>query len=87
MKTFKQYLENRMQEDLTSKAMTKLYYQNGLSPDVIARMGINDLSNLLQQSELGDSSITPVRFAAMVKLAARMSTNNIKINPTTPEDE
>lgn len=77
-----------MQEDLASKAITKLYYQHGLAPNVVATMEIRKLDELLQKSQIVDpTEISPIRFAAMVKLAARMSTNNIKITPTTPEDE
>ena len=86
MGSFKKYMENQDQEDLVSKAMTKLYYQAGLSPDKIANTDLATLSNLLQQFQMVDpNSVSPARFAAMVKLAARMSVNNMQITPDEEE--
>lgn len=86
MKTFKQYVENQEQEDMASKAITKLYYNNKISPDMIANMDIRELDELLQQFQIIDpTEISPIRFAAMVKLAARMSTNKMQITPQTDE--
>ena len=85
---WKSYKENRVQEDMASKAIMKLYYQCKIPPDVVANMNISELNKLLEKFQIVDpTEISPIRFAAMVKLAARMSVNKFEINPITPEDE
>lgn len=87
---FKQYIENdeglKGQQDLTAKIMQRLYYQNGLAPAAIAAMSTSELVGLLQQNQIVDPAVAPIRLAAMVKFAARMNASNDQISPVTPED-
>ena len=87
---FKQYIEGDsqfpQQEASVQNAMMKLYYAKGLSPAVISQMKVSDVMTALQESKLLDPTIPAIRFATMVKLAARMFHTDDKIAPTTPED-
>ena len=86
MGTFKTFIENAEQEGLVSRVMTKLFYGLGLDHATIAQMPIKDLMNSIAQTGFLSQEIAPVRFAAMVKMAANMHNNNMQITPTT-EDE
>lgn len=86
MGNFKTFIENTEQEGLVAKVMTKLFYGLGIDQDAIAKMPIKDLMNSIAHTGFVPQEITPVRFAAMVKMAANMHNNNMQITPTT-EDE
>lgn len=88
MKTFKQYCEGQLQqqEDLATKAITRLYY-SGVAPDAVTQLSLEDISRLLNQYQLNDPSITPMRFAAMVKLKARLIGSEQELSPVAPKGD
>lgn len=85
MGTFKTFIENTEQEGLVGRVLTKLFYGAGLDHAAIAQMPIKDLMNYITQVGFMSQDITPIRFAAMVKMAANMHNNNMQITPTTED--
>jgi len=88
MKTFKQYVENRYsQEHAVTRAMTQLCYGKGYTPESIEGMDNKQLiSDIQNMSLLPTTSWSVGRFAAMIKIAARMHTENMPIHPAKEID-
>ncbi len=78
MKTFKEYTE---QENLVDKIIMTLYYSEDLSPEQVANMNINQISNLIIKNNLTNPSIDLQRLSAMVKLKTRIEISGNKLHP------
>ena len=89
MKTFKQYCENmQKQEDAVSSALNHLCYAKRYSPEFIASMPIEQLSSDIQTLGLLPTTSWPIpRFAAMLKLKARLIGNGEALSPVAPRGD
>jgi len=82
MKTFKQYVENRnSQEYSITRAINQLCYGKGYTPEAIERIPSQQLIADIEEMSLLPTASWPVgRFAAMIKIAARMHTENMPLH-------
>ena len=70
MKSFVNFVENREQENLASRIVTGLFYQNGLVPLAISQMSSSSLMVAIEGLGIKDLVVTP-KLAAQVKNFAR----------------